>query len=94
LTARPLIADSVPQARDDFFAGRCRAYTSDSSTLASIRFEGSGGADRFRILSERISKEPFGPVVNRGDEQWATLVKVIIMGANNCNRPMEGGKYI
>jgi general L-amino acid transport system substrate-binding protein len=79
LTAQSLIEDSVPQARDDFFAGRCQAYTSDASTLASIRFEGPGGSDRFRILPERISKEPFGPVVNRGDEQWATLVKWVLL---------------
>jgi general L-amino acid transport system substrate-binding protein len=79
LNARPVIADSVPQARDEFFAGRCQAYTSDASTLASIRLEAPGGPDRFRILPERISKEPFGPVVNRGDEQWATLVKWVLL---------------
>jgi general L-amino acid transport system substrate-binding protein len=79
LNARPIIVDSVPQARDEFYAGRCQAYSSDASTLASIRLEAPGGPDRFRILPERISKEPFGPVVNRGDEQWATLVKWVLL---------------
>jgi len=39
----------------------------------------AGGPDRFRILPDRISKEPLGPVVNRGDEQWATLVKWVLL---------------
>ena len=72
---QPVIVESVHQARDEFFAGRCQAYTSDASTLAAIRIQAPGGAERSRILPDRISKEPLGPVVNRGDEQWATLVK-------------------
>jgi general L-amino acid transport system substrate-binding protein len=79
LNYRPIIVESVPQARDEFFAGRCQAYTSDASTLASIRVEAPGGPGGFRILPERISKEPFGPVVNRGDEQWATLAKWVLL---------------
>jgi general L-amino acid transport system substrate-binding protein len=79
LKYQPIIVESVPQARDEFFAGRCQAYTSDASTLAAIRMQAAGGPDRFRILPDRISKEPLGPVVNRGDEQWATLVKWVLL---------------
>ena len=79
LNCQPIITESVHQARDDFFAGRCQAYTSDASTLASIRMQASGGPEGFRILPDRISKEPLGPVVNRGDEQWATLVKWVLL---------------
>jgi general L-amino acid transport system substrate-binding protein len=79
LNCRPVIVESIHQARDEFFAGRCQAYTSDASTLASIRVEAPGGPERFRILPERISKEPLGPVVNRGDEQWFTLVKWVLL---------------
>jgi general L-amino acid transport system substrate-binding protein len=79
LNYQPIIVESVPQARDEFFAGRCQAYTSDASTLAAIRMQAAGGPDRFRILPDRISKEPLGPVVNRGDEQWATLVKWVLL---------------
>jgi len=76
---RPVIVESVTQAKDEFFAGRCQAYTSDASTLASVRVEAPGGPHGFRILPERISKEPLGPVVNRGDEQWFTLVKWVLL---------------
>jgi general L-amino acid transport system substrate-binding protein len=79
LNYQPIIVESVPQARDEFFAGRCQAYTSDASILASVRVEAPGGPKGFRILPERISKEPLGPVVNRGDEQWATLVKWVLL---------------
>ncbi len=78
LSYQPLIVDSVTKAKEDFFAGRCQAYTSDASILASVRVEAPGGPDQFRILTERISKEPFGPVVNRGDEQWFALVKWVL----------------
>ena len=75
-----MIVESVPQARDEFFAGRCQAYTSDASTLAAHTDAGArAGRIAFRILPDRISKEPFGPVVNRGDEQWATLVKWVLL---------------
>jgi len=79
LNYQPIIVESVHQARDEFFAGRCQAYTSDASTLSAIRIQSPGGPERFRILPERISKEPLGPVVNRGDEQWATLVKWVLL---------------
>lgn len=78
LDYRPIIVESVPQAKDEYLAGRCQAYTSDASTLASIRHEAEGGPEGSRILPDRISKEPFGPVVNRGDEQWATIVKWVL----------------
>ena len=76
---QPGVVESVTQAKDAFFAGRCQAYTSDASTLAAIRVNAPVGPDAFRILPDRISKEPFGPVVNRGDEQWATLVKWVLL---------------
>jgi general L-amino acid transport system substrate-binding protein len=76
---QPVIVESITQAEDEFFAGRCQAYTSDASTLASVRAEAAGGPEGFRILAERISKEPLGPVVNRGDELWLALVKWVLL---------------
>jgi general L-amino acid transport system substrate-binding protein len=75
---QPVIVESITQAKDEFFAGRCQAYTSDASTLASVRVEARGGPEGLRILQERISKEPLGPAVNRGDEQWFALVKWVL----------------
>jgi general L-amino acid transport system substrate-binding protein len=59
-------------------AGRCQALTSDRSQLAAVRARAAGGAAAYRILPGLISKEPLGPVVRRGDEQWLTLVRWVL----------------
>lgn len=52
--------------------------TADASTLMEMMLQWPAGAAAYRLLPERISKEPFGPVVNRGDEQWLTLVRWVL----------------
>lgn len=63
-----------------YFAGRCRAYTSDASGLASIRSRQTAKPTDHLILSELISKEPLGPLVRRGDDEWYAIVKWVIHG--------------
>lgn len=70
----PLVIDSAAGAAAALYAGRCQAYSSDASQLAALRSRAPGGAGAFRILPERISKEPMGPAVRNGDPEWATLV--------------------
>ncbi|WP_184231614.1 amino acid ABC transporter substrate-binding protein [Bosea sp. WAO] len=55
-------------------AGRCDAFTTDSSGLAAERLKFSK-PDDFMILPTLISREPLGPAVKRGDESWFNLVK-------------------
>jgi len=74
----PLIWDSTADVTSAFFSGRCRAYTSDASQLAAVRIRAPGGTQSFDILPERISKEPLGPVVMRGDDDWFTLVRWVL----------------
>jgi len=78
LTVTPLVIDSSVEVVDAFFAGRCRAYTSDASQLASARLRAPGGPQAFLILPERISKEPLGPAVRSGDDNWLTLVRWVL----------------
>jgi general L-amino acid transport system substrate-binding protein len=61
-----------------FFSGRCQAYTTDASGLASIRNKEAKNPDDYVILPELISKEPLGPMVRRGDEEYYTLVKWVV----------------
>lgn len=75
LHIKPLVLDSHADAFRAFLAGRCKAYTSDYSVLASERLAAPGGAGEYLILPERISEEPTGPVVRRGDEEWLKLVR-------------------
>ena len=76
----PLVIDSTAGVTSAFFSGRCAAYTSDASQLAAVRLQAPGGPQSFEILSERISKEPLGPVVRRGDDDWFTLVRWVLFG--------------
>jgi general L-amino acid transport system substrate-binding protein len=78
IKVNPLIIDSASDAAAAFFAGRCRAYTSDASQLSVARANAPEGAQSYEILAERISKEPLGPAVRHGDEDWLTLVRSVL----------------
>ncbi len=64
-------ADEVVAAYD---AGRCDVFTTDASGLYSQRLKLTNPGDHI-VLPEIISKEPLGPVVRQGDDQWFNLVK-------------------
>jgi len=80
LGIRPVVFEKVEAATGAYFAGRCQAYTTDASGLASVRNrEARNPADHI-ILPELISKEPLAPVVRRGDDEWFAIVKWVIFG--------------
>lgn len=64
-------ADEVVAAYD---AGRCDVYTTDQSGVYAQRLKLTNPADHI-VLPEIISKEPLGPVVRQGDDQWFNIVK-------------------
>jgi general L-amino acid transport system substrate-binding protein len=78
LGIKALVIDSAVEVADAFFAGKCRAFTADTSQLAAARLRAPGGPAAFSILPERISKEPLGPVVRAGDDDWFTLVRWVL----------------
>src|ERR1700757_2975607 len=55
-------------------AGRCDVFTSDVSQLYAERLKLANPADHV-VLPEVISKEPLGPMVRHGDDQWFDIVK-------------------
>ena len=55
-------------------AGRCDAYTTDQSGLYAERLKLPDPDDHV-VLPEIISKEPLGPAVRQGDDQWFNIVK-------------------
>jgi general L-amino acid transport system substrate-binding protein len=57
-----------------FEAGECDAYTADQSQLYAIRLKLAKPEDNI-VLSEVISKEPLGPAVRVGDEQWFNIAR-------------------
>jgi general L-amino acid transport system substrate-binding protein len=64
-------ADEVVAAYD---SGRCDVYTTDRSGLAAQRLKLTD-PNAHTVLPEIISKEPLGPVVRQGDDQWFNIVK-------------------
>jgi general L-amino acid transport system substrate-binding protein len=55
-------------------AGRCDVFTTDASGLYATRLL-FANPDEHIVLPEIISKEPLGPVVRQGDDQWFNVVK-------------------
>jgi general L-amino acid transport system substrate-binding protein len=74
---QPVVVNSIAEATKIFFAGGCAAYTADRSSLAAVRLNAPGGTQDYLLLPEQISKEPLGPVVKRGDDEWLTLLRWI-----------------
>ena len=70
----PVTIQDDAEGQRQFLAGACDAYTTDASGLASLRatLPDSGN---YVILPEIISKEPLGPVVRHGDNQWGDIVR-------------------
>ncbi|MEM9204767.1 MAG: amino acid ABC transporter substrate-binding protein [Pseudomonadota bacterium] len=64
-------ADEVVAAYD---AGRCDVYTTDASGLYAQRLKLTNPDDH-TVLPEIISKEPLGPVVRQGDDEWFNIAK-------------------
>jgi general L-amino acid transport system substrate-binding protein len=75
LSFKPVVFEGQEATEKAFQAGRCDAYTTDASQLASIRATATGNPENHIILPERISKEPLGPMVRHGDDQWFDVVK-------------------
>lgn len=73
-------ADEVVQAYD---AGRCDVYTTDASGLYAQRLKLTNPDDHV-VLPEIISKEPLGPVVRHGDDQWFDVVKWVLFAMINA----------
>jgi general L-amino acid transport system substrate-binding protein len=64
-------------------AGRCDAYTTDGSSLYSERLRLANANDHI-LLSGIISKEPLGPAVRQGDDQWFDIVKWTLFAMINA----------
>lgn len=75
LDLKPVVFEKQEAATGAYFAGRCVAFTTDASGLASIRNKEAKNPADHVILPELISKEPLGPVVRRGDDDFFGIAK-------------------
>tara|TARA_B110000093_G_scaffold183194_1_gene232667 strand:+ start:2665 stop:3684 length:1020 start_codon:yes stop_codon:yes gene_type:complete len=70
----PVPIETNSEAQAQYLAGACDVYTTDASGLASTRatFE---SPDDHMVLPEIVSKEPLGPLVRHGDNNWGDIVR-------------------
>ncbi len=80
LDLKPIVFEKQEAATGAYFSGRCVAFTTDASGLASIRNKDAKDPKEHIILPELISKEPLAPAVRRGDDEFEAIAKWVIYG--------------
>lgn len=78
MTFRSLVFENPEEAKIAFFAKRCDALTTDALTLTIIRQADAERPEDYEVMSEFLSKEPLGPVVRSGDDQWFDINKWLL----------------
>jgi len=72
--------DELVQAFDE---GKCDTYTADLSQLHAVRLRLANPDDSI-VLPDAISREPLGPVVRQGDDQWFSIVRWTLFALINA----------
>ena len=70
----PVPIETNAEAQQQYLAGSCQVYTTDSSGLAATRASFEDPSAHV-VLPEIISKEPLGPLVRHGDNEWGDVVR-------------------
>ena len=78
LNIKPVVFEKQEASTAAYFSGRCQAFTTDASGLASIRNKEAKDPAEHLILPELISKEPLGPSVRRGDDEFYAIAKWVV----------------
>jgi general L-amino acid transport system substrate-binding protein len=74
MTFKAVVFEKSDETVAAYDAGRCDAYTTDQSGLYGERLK-LKNKDEHIVLPEIISKEPLGPMVRQGDDQWLNIVR-------------------
>jgi general L-amino acid transport system substrate-binding protein len=75
LNYTPATFEDINQTYGAYAEGRCDAVTSDKSQLSSVARGALPDPENHVILDVTLSKEPLGPVVRHGDDQWFDIVR-------------------
>jgi len=77
----PILIAEVAEIQAAFISGRCDAYSTDASALATFRATQGEKKDDYILLPDIISKEPLGVMVRKGDDKWFDLVRWTFIAA-------------
>ena len=80
----PVVFDNADSTREAYDAGQCDGFTTDKSGLVSQQIL-LAEPEAHVILEETMSKEPLGPLVRHGDDNWFDIVKWTV----NCTIQAE-----
>jgi general L-amino acid transport system substrate-binding protein len=79
----PITYDTSDESAKSLESGRCDVLTSDQSQLYAQRIK-LAKPDEYVVLPEVISKEPLGPLVRQGDEEWFDIVRWTLFSMLNA----------
>ena len=77
MSYEPVPIETNEEGQTNYLAGRCDVYTTDASGLAATRST-FDRPNAHLVLPEIISKEPLGPAVRQGDDQWADVARWVL----------------
>lgn len=71
---KPVVFDNTDATKLAFESGRCQVLGNDYAALSVTRTE-LKNPDAYMVLPELVTKEPLGPAVRRGDEDWFAIAR-------------------
>lgn len=74
ISYEPVPIETNAEGQQQYLAGACDVYTTDASGLAATRASFENPGDHV-VLPEIVSKEPLGPLVRHGDNEWGDIVR-------------------
>ncbi|MEL7173733.1 MAG: amino acid ABC transporter substrate-binding protein [Pseudomonadota bacterium] len=74
MSYEPVPIETNAEAQQKYLAGACDVYTTDASGLAATRASFEDPSAHV-VLPEIVSKEPLGPLVRHGDDEWGDVVR-------------------
>src|SRR6056297_1905040 len=74
ISYEPVPIETNAEAQPLYLEGACDVYTTDASGLAATRAAFETPSEHV-ILPEIISKEPLGPLVRHGDNEWGDIAR-------------------
>ncbi len=74
---------TIDEAISAYKSGRCDSYSTDASGLNAARIK-LDDPDNHVVLPDLISREPLGPWVRGGDDQWFDIVRWSVFGLVNA----------
>jgi len=83
MTFQPVRIDRLDDLVKAFDEGKCDAFTTDVSQLYAVRLRLANPDDAL-VLQDVISKEPLGPVIRQGDDQWFNIVRWTLFALINA----------